>query len=135
MAFRRCPVLSRCEKCGFEAATEFLTSGLCGPCRDWKWGPTESKYNKGTAPPPPKVTRTITVRRALARARNVYGYVPKFVVNIIRLNTRNSGSMESFPMTKLPGKLHDEKVRRLLRLAENKRQSSSRTQAGSKPAP
>lgn len=118
--------LSRCDQCGFEASTEYLVRGKCEPCRKWKdtAGPKLACYDtKGGArklPPPPEVLRYITVRKALARARESYGYVPRFIVNIVRLNTKRSGSMEAFPVTKLPAKLHAKKVRNLLRAKEAK---------------
>lgn len=135
-------ILSRCDRCGYEASSEFLKRGMCQPCREWRdtAGRQTACYDtkdksRTVLPAPPKVTRYITVRRALARAQATYGYIPRFIVTIIRQNTKRSGKMESLPLTKLPTKLHDEKTRRLLRLAENKQRSLSRSQGGSAPAP
>jgi len=110
--------LSRCEKCGYEASTAYLVRGKCEPCRNWRdtSGPqtacADTKNKAKRVPPPPKVIRFITVRRALARAKATYGYVPRFIVTIIRQNTKQSGSMESLPLTKLPVKLHGERGKR-----------------------
>jgi hypothetical protein len=116
--------LSRCDKCGYEASTAYLVRGRCQPCREWRdtSGPqvacadTHNKAKK--LPPTPTVVRYITVRKALARARAAYGYVPRFVTTIVRQNTKRSGAMESFPTTKLPTKLHSDKMRKLLRVKE-----------------
>lgn len=133
--------LSRCDRCGYESSSAFIKRGMCQPCREWRdtSGPqtacADSKNKAKFVPPPPKVTRYITVRRTLARAKSYYGYIPRFIVNIVRQNTKRSGKMESLPVTKLPWKLQSEKARRLLRLVENRERSSSRSRAGSAPAP
>ena len=103
--------LSRCDSCAYEASAAMLVGGLCYPCREWaeSRGLAEEKrvIKPKAKPVKPKIrvkTRTITVREAMKRTKLCYGYIPRFVVNIIRARTKCSGKTERIPINALPKK-------------------------------